>query len=75
VDFCLWTGVHCWKKSSSSSISKSGNDLFATKSASNPAFAGFGAAIQVLPPSSCFGATSRDAKLSVHVSSGLWRLP
>jgi hypothetical protein len=50
------------EKSSSNSISKSGNDLFATKSAA-------------IPPSSGFCSTSRDAKLLVQVSLALWRLP
>jgi hypothetical protein len=29
--------------------------------------------LQVLPPSHCFGATSRDLGLLLHISSGVWR--
>jgi hypothetical protein len=39
-----------------------------------PTFTRFGPAGQVLPPSSDFGATSRDAKLLLHTGSGVWRL-
>jgi hypothetical protein len=40
-----------------------------------PAFTRFGPASQVLPPSSDFGATNRDAKLLIYVGSSVWRLP